>query len=440
MRNVFSDRGRLAAMLRAEWALAAATAEAGLTAPALAAALERIDADMLDAGAIGAATALAGVPTIPFVAAVRRLLPPDLEPDFHKGATTQDILDTALALQMREAFGALVDDLTATLAALAALARRHRADVCAGRTYGQHAAPVTFGAKVGLWGAGLADVAARMETTRTRACVAALGGPTGLSTQFGPHAARVGAAFARHLGLATAPFVWHALRGRMAETGFFLAELVGALAKMATDIAHLASTEVSEVAEPYVSGRGGSSAMPHKRNPVSCVAVLAAHAVAGSHVATLLDAMAVLHERGIGQWHAEWLALPPLFGLASGALREARALAEGLVVDTRRMRDNLEATRGLVFSDAAAAALSRHIGADAAHRAIEEAAAETRATGRHLRDVVRARPDCASASIAAEIDAAFDPADAIGHGAAVADRAADAIEAAALSLRTRSDR
>jgi 3-carboxy-cis,cis-muconate cycloisomerase len=188
-------------------------------------------------------------------------------------------------------------------------------------------------------------------------------------------------AFAEELGLGAAPIAWHARRARMAEVGAWLAILIGALAKMAMDVAHLASTEVGEVAEPYVPGRGGSSAMPHKRNPVSSTVILAAHAGAPGHVTTLLTAMAAAHERPAGLWHAEWHALPQLFGLTSGALREARALAEGLEVDADRMRTNIDATRGLLFADAVAARLAPELGREAGHTLVEHAAGEVRATG-----------------------------------------------------------
>ena len=206
--------------------------------------------------------------------------------------------------------------------------------------------------------------------------VASLGGPVGTLAGLGEKGPAVAGAFAEELGLGAAPISWHALRARMAEAGAWLAILIGALAKMATDVAHLASTEVGEVAEPYVPGRGGSSAMPHKRNPVSSTIILAAHAAAKGHVVTLLDALAAAHERSAGLWHAEWHALPQLFGLASGALREARPLAEGLEVDAARMRANLDATKGLLFADAAAARLGAAARARGRRMQLVEQAAE----------------------------------------------------------------
>jgi 3-carboxy-cis,cis-muconate cycloisomerase len=423
MRAVFSDRARVGAMLRMEAALACAQSRFGLVPEALAPAIEAIGPDDLDMATIGDDTFLAGVPTIPFVKAVQQKLPKELEPSFHKGATTQDIVDTALVLQMRDAFALIARDIDAILAGLTKLASAHRATPCVGRTYGQHAAPLTFGYKVAVWAVGIGEVAGQLPWLRERVLVASLGGPVGTLAGLGSKGPAVADAFAHELGLGSAPITWHALRARMVETGAWLAALMGALAKMAADVAHLASTEVGEVAEPYVPGRGGSSAMPHKRNPVSATVILSAHMAAKGHVAILLDAMVAAHERPAGAWHAEWHALPQLFGLASGSLREARGLAEGLVVDADRMRTNLEATRGLLFADAVAARLAASLGRDRAHRLIEDAADRVRTSGASLADVLRTDPEFARDVPADVVTAAFNLAPAVDAAAAWIDRA-----------------
>jgi 3-carboxy-cis,cis-muconate cycloisomerase len=228
-------------------------------------------------------------------------------------------------------------------------------------------------------------------------------------------------AFARDLGLAAPALPWHATRARMAETGAWLALLIGALAKMATDVVFLSSTEVGEVAEPHVPGRGGSSAMPHKRNPVAATVILAAHGAAPGLAATLLTAMAAGGQRPAGAWHAEWHALPQLFGLASGALREARRLAEGLTVDKRRMRANLDLTRGLLFADAAAAALAPKFGRAEAHKLVEKSADTVRTSGASLRQVLLKQADI-PAPVRKAVDAAFDLAPSIAAAAAMTDR------------------
>ena len=435
MRDCFSDTSRLRAMLATEAALAQAEAAAGLVPDALAPALESIGPATLDATAIGHGTALAGVPTIPFVKMVGARLPAGLG-GIHKGATTQDILDTALVLQVRDALDLVAVDLEAVLAGLVRLAVAHRGTPCIGRTYGQHAAPVTFGFKVAVWLAGVADPAGRLPEVRERALVASLGGPVGTLAGLGAAGPAVADGFAAALGLGAAPIAWHARRGQVAALGCWSAELIGALAKMATDVAHLASTEVGELAEPYLPGRGGSSAMPHKRNPVSCTVILAAHAAAPGHAAALLAGMAAAHERPAGLWHAEWHALPTLFGLLSGALHEARVLAEGLEVDTARMARTLETTNGLIFADAAAARLTPALGRGAAHELVEHAASLVRRDGVALRTVLE--QDEAVRQAGVDMAPAFDLAPAVAAAEPWVDRALAEVERVRGKLRRSS--
>ncbi len=362
MRAVFSDRNRLEAMIAVEAALARAEAAAGQVPKGLAPAIARLSADDFDLAALGAATANAGVVTIPFIKALEAKLPDRLRGHVHKGATSQDVIDSALALQMARAFGLIATDLVVIIDGLVKRIRRHRRTVCVGRTYGQHAAPVTFGFVAGTWLDGIAEVAAELPHVRERALAASLGGPVGTLAGLGAVGAAIGKRFARELGLAAAPVPWHTSRGRMVAVGAWLATLIAALARMATDVVFLSATEIGEVGEAPVEGRGGSSAMPHKRNPVSSTVILAAHAAAPGLVATLLDAAASGQQRPAGPWQAEWHALPALFGLASGALSEGRRLAEGLVVNDKRMRANLDLTGGLIFADAVFTALAARLG------------------------------------------------------------------------------
>src|SRR3954449_9045092 len=227
MRAVFSDRARLAAMLRTEAALARAEARCGLAPEALAAAIEAIPAEDLDIAALGQGTALAGVPTIPFVKAVQARLPKELERSFHKGATTQDIVDTALVLQMREGFSVMAADLFAIITALAALARQHRTTPCVGRTYGQHAAPITFGYKAAVWCMGVAEVADLLPALRSRVLVASLAGPVGTLAGLGDKGPAAAEAFAEDLGLAAAPIAWHTRRARLAGAGAWVGAPIG---------------------------------------------------------------------------------------------------------------------------------------------------------------------------------------------------------------------
>ncbi|MDB5510931.1 MAG: fumarate lyase [Enterovirga sp.] len=422
MRAVFSDRARLAAMLQAEAALARAEAQLGLAPAALPSAIDAIAAESLDLAELGRGTALAGVPTIPFVQAVRARLPAGLEPAFHKGATTQDIVDTALVLQMRTAFGLVAAELDAILAGLAGLAARHRGTPCVGRSYRQQAQPTSFGFKVAVWAAGVAEVAAELPALRRRVLRASLAGPVGTLGSLRDKGPEVADAFAAELDLAPAAIAWHTRRAGIASTGAWLAMLVGALAKMATDVVDLASTEVGEASEPHIPGRGGSTAMPHKRNPVSATVILSAHGAAPAFAASLLTAMAAEHERPAGTWHAEWHALPSLFGLASGALAEAKRLAEGLHVDPARMAQNLEATRGLLYADAVAAKLGKALGGRAAHERLEAAAGRVRSSGRDLREVLAEDREVAAVLSPEELRAAFDPGPAVRAAGAWVDR------------------
>jgi 3-carboxy-cis,cis-muconate cycloisomerase len=281
MRACFSDQARIGSMLAAEAALARTQHRFGLAPQALGSAIEAIRPEDLDITALGIRT-----PTIPFVQAVQARLSADLERAFHKGATTQDIIDTALILRVRDALDLVSADLDAIIQGLSRLAGRYRTTPCVGRSYGQHAAPLSFGCKVAVWLSGIADAADRLPALRTRVLVASLAGPVGTLASLGADGPNVLEGFAQDLGLGVTPLCWHTNRGRIAETGAWLVQLMGALAKLATDVVHLASTEVAEVAEPFMPGRGGSSAMPHKRNPVGSTIILAAHAACKGHAAT----------------------------------------------------------------------------------------------------------------------------------------------------------
>ena len=417
MGRAFSDAALIQAMLTAEAALARAEARYDLVPTALAEAIGRLTAGDFDPVVLGWETAVAGVPVIPFVKALQAKLGADLERHVHKGATTQDIHDTAIMLQVREALGLVAAELAAIVAALADLAEAHARTPCIGRSYGQHAAPVTFGFKVAVWLAGIVDVAGRLPDLRRTALRASLGGPVGTLAALGDKGPAVAEAFAWDLGLASSPVAWHTRRSGMVEIGAWLAMLIGALAKVGGDVANLASTEVAEVAEPYLPGRGGSSAMPHKRNPVSSTLILAAASVSQGLVAPLLSSMVAAHERPVGDWHAEWHVLPQLFGLAAGALREARVLAQGLEIDSARMARNIDLTQGLIFADAAAASLASRMGREKAHALVEAAASAARKKGLPLRAALRNRSEFPADVDEAAFERAFDIGPAIESGA-----------------------
>ena len=396
MRGIFSDEARIHGFLKAEEALARAEGEFGVVPESLAPAIAALNPAGFDMEELARGAMLTGVPVIPFVLALQNMLPPDLRGHVHRGATTQDIADTGLVLQMRDAFALLEKGLLELLEPLEALARRYARTPCAGRTYGQHAAPVTFGFKAAVWLSGITNAASALPQMKTKVLLASLGGPVGTLASLGDNGPAIAESYAQYLELRNAPISWHTDRTPITMTGAWLALILGAMAKMAGDIIQLAATEVGEVSEPYESGRGGSSAMPHKRNPVSSAVIVAAHEAALGHVTTLFSAMRAAQERPAGQWHAEWHSLPQLFGLASGALEQAISLAKGLQICPERMLRNLNETKGLLFAEAVAATLAPKLGRQKAHSLIEEAAAEVRDTGMPLEDVLANEPFASS--------------------------------------------
>ena len=276
----------------------------------------------------------------------------------HWGATTQDIVDSALVLQIRDALALIEDDLDAVLRRLAQLSQQFRDTPMAGRSHLQHALPITFGFKCAVWLSAMQRHRRRLETLRGEVLVVQFGGAVGTLASLGEDGIRVLAALAEELDLAVPPIAWHVARDGLAEAACFLGLLTGSLGKIATDIALLMQTEVGEVAEPHAEGRGGSSTMPQKRNPIASEFILAAAKNVRQLVPVMLDAMLQDHERATGPWHAEWLALPQAFALSAGALHHTRALLEGLTVDPARMRRNLDATQGMITAEAVMMALA----------------------------------------------------------------------------------
>jgi len=333
---IFDDRARLARFLRIEAALAEAQGHDDA-----AKAMRGIDPASFDLAAIGRGTADQAVASIPFLTALRRQLPEGLGALVHKGATSQDLIDTEAALAAKEADVVLAANWAKALTGLAALARAHRDVVMMGRTYNKHAATITFGFKAAMWGIGLAEA---LEAAPAPTYRATLGGAVGTLAAMGKSAPIVAKRFAEILGLDASAFPIQVSRAPYVACGLRHAMAMGAAAKIATDILFLQADEIGEVAEPAIPGRGGSSAMPHKRSPVGCAAILATHMAAGGHAATLIQSMASAQERPAGAWQAEWLAFGSLIGLASGAARELAAIAAGLTVDAARMKENLART------------------------------------------------------------------------------------------------
>src|SRR5271157_2656004 len=430
MGEVFSDAARLQRMLDFESALARAEARCGVIPAAAAQAIaSKCKADLIDANALAIAAAVSLNPAIPLVKQLTALVAKD-DPEaarfVHWGATSQDANDTGLVLQIRRAFDILEVDLAALCSGLVQLAEKHRSTPIAGRTLMQHALPTTFGAKVAGWLDAMNRHRERFAETRARVLVLQFGGAVGTLAALREKGLQVGEALAAelHLGLPTMP--WHTQRDRVAEAATTLGLCTGTLGKIARDISLHMQTEIAEVFEPAGEGRGGSSTMPHKRNPVSAAIVLSAATRVPGLVSTMLSAMVQEDERGLGDWHAEWETLPQIFRLTAGALRQMTTIVPHLEVDTARMKRNLEATNGLIFAEAVTMAIANHIGKSAAHELIEEASRQVRETGRHLREVLGNDRAVTEFLTAAELDSLFAPENYLGVAEEWVDRVIDA--------------
>ena len=340
----------------------------------------------------------------------------------HWGATTQDIMDTATVLQVRDGLDLIEAELRAILSALTGQADRHRGTVMAGRTHLQQALPVTFGLKCAVWAMPFLAHLDRLQQTRTRVQTVEFGGAAGTLASLADQGIAVMQALAAELGLAAPLAPWHVCRDALAETVSLLGLICGTMAKIATDIILLAQTEVGEVAEPYIAGRGGSSTMPQKRNPIASEYILAAARMVQGLVPVMLGAMAQDHERATGPWQAEALALPQAFVLTHGALLHTRAIAEGMVVDAARMRANLDITHGLIVSEAVMMGLAPIIGRGEAHHVVKHACDIALSEKISLADALERDPVVAARLDRAAIERLIDPANYLGSAQGFIDR------------------
>jgi 3-carboxy-cis,cis-muconate cycloisomerase len=372
MRRVFGDENRIAIYLVIEAALARVEARLGII-PAEAADAIATEAKIgnIDMNALARSTELAGSPIIPIVEQLTARCGTFGE-YVHWGATTQDLTDTATAIQLREALAIIEDDLRAVSAALAELAGRYRDTPMAGRSMLQHAVPITFGLKAAEVLAAIERHRTRLDELRPRTLVGQFGGAAGTLASLGERGLEVKRDLMKELQLREPEIAWHTHRDAVAEVGSFLALVTGTLAKFATDLKLMMQTEVAEAAEPAAPGRGSSSTMPQKRNPVACNFIIACASLARTNASALMEAMVQDHERASGAWMIEWVALPEVFLAASGALHHTRNLTAGLHLDERRMRENLDATGGLICSEAVMMALAPHLGRHRAHELVAE--------------------------------------------------------------------
>ncbi|MFJ5187691.1 3-carboxy-cis,cis-muconate cycloisomerase [Pseudomonas fulva] len=419
MRAIFCDSGRLQGMLDFEAALARAEASTGLIpAEVLSPIVAACNADLYDPAELAHAIVSAGNSAIPLVKALGKrvaALSPDAERYVHYGATSQDVMDSGLVLQLRAAVEVLESDLADLANALATQAECHTDTPMIGRTWLQQATPVTLGMKL----AGMLGVVTRhrqrLEQLKPRLLVLQFGGASGTLAALGEQAWPVSEALARELGLNLPEQPWHTHRDRLVEFASLLGLIAGSLGKLGRDLSLMMQTEVGEVFEPSAPGKGGSSTMPHKRNPVSAAVLIGVAVRAPGLVSTMLAAMPQEHERSLGLWHAEWETLPELCCMISGALQQALLVVSGMEVDAERMRSNIELTQGLVLAEAVSISLAQRIGRDAAHHLIEQCCREAVEEGTHLRAVLSANTEVSAQLCATELDRLLDPAKYLGQ-------------------------
>ncbi|MEV7770875.1 3-carboxy-cis,cis-muconate cycloisomerase [Kitasatospora sp. NPDC086791] len=433
------DRAWLQAMLDAEAALARAQARLGtVPAPAAAAITAAARADRLDLRRLALEARETANPVVGLVRAFTAVVAAD-DPAaagyVHQGSTSQDVLDTAAMLVADRALRLVRQDLGRTAEALARLAARHRDTVLAGRTLALHAVPTTFGLKAAGWRSLVLDAADRVDRVRRDGLPVALGGAAGTLAGYLAHAGAEAAAdpggyadaladaFAAETGLARPRLPWHALRTPVADLAAALSFTAGALGKIALDVQTLARTEIAELAEPGAPGRGSSSAMPHKRNPVLATLIRSAALQVPVLAAGLTQCLAVEDERSAGGWHAEWQLLRECLRLTGGSAHTAVELAEGLRVRADRMRDNLALTGGQIVSERIAAVLGRTLGRAAARRLLTGAAAEADRSGRPLSAVLAAAPELDGLWSVGELERLCDPAHYTGAAGPLVDRA-----------------
>ncbi len=408
----FAPAQQLAYMLEFEAALAKAQGELGLIPEAAARLITAVCSDRKLIPRIDLSTAaLAGNPAIPFVQQLTahvRSVDADAAAWVHHGTTSQDVIDTAIMLALRDSLSLVSRDLRQLRKTIAVLVRTHAHTPMVARTLLQQATPTTLGYKLAASLAGLDQIAARLTQIEHTGLLLQLGGPVGTLASAGPLASELVAAVAIRLGLRTAPICWHTNRVPIANAGTALATLAGQLGKMARDIILEMQSEVAEVAEPAAPGKGGSTAMPHKHNPVDSVAAVAAATVTPQLAAALLTAMMQEHERAAGAWHAEWIVLPQLCSLTHGALLATINTFLGLRVDSERMQANLASALHTTCATALAEALAPTTGRDIAHELVRSWTQEAAGHNRSLRETAEAGLAAAGLALQREqLDNAF---------------------------------
>jgi 3-carboxy-cis,cis-muconate cycloisomerase len=422
MREVFSDLSLISRYAEVEVALAKAEARCGVIPQGAAEQIAaRTDVTKLDFDLLRQETDVVGYPILPLVHQMVKQCG-EAGRYVHWGATTQDIMDTAVVLQLRAGLKIVEADIAELRGILASLSRRYRDTPMAGRTHLQQALPVTFGYKAAIWLAMFDRHAERLAQLKPRVLVGQFAGAAGTLASLGDKGFEVQQALCEELKLGVPVSTWHVARDGLAEAVNFLALVTGSLGKIALDIMIMASTEFAELYEPFVKGRGASSTMPQKRNPISSELMLAASKAVRQHAGLMLDAMVQDFERATGPWHAEWMAIPESFVLTAGALHQAKFALAGLVVDQARMDENLSLSRGLIVAEAVMMGLAPQIGRQEAHDVVYDACRLANEKGLALAEALLADPRVADRIDRATIERLTSPKNYLGLAPAMVDR------------------
>lgn len=422
MRAVFSDEAVARRYMEVEVALAQAEAKVGVIPAEAAREIKaRSNPADIDLAKLKSETDVVGYPIIGIVHQMAKQCG-EAGRFVHWGATTQDIMDTATVLQIREALALVEADLAALDVTLTALSAKYRNTVMAGRTHLQHALPITFGFKTAVWLSMIRRNRERLSQLKPRVLVVQFSGAAGTLASLGADGLKVQEALAAELSLGVPDITWHAARDSMAEAATVLGLITGSLSKIAVDVMLMMQTELGEVFEPFVPGRGASSTMPQKRNPISCEMIVALAKAVRNHTGLMLDGMAVDHERATGPWHLEWMAVPEMFVASAGALHQARFMLDGLIVEPSAMRRNLDLTGGLIVAEAVMMALAPHTGRGAAHDLVYDCCRAALEKRTPLIDQLRQSPGIISHFDEAGLQRLVDPANYLGTAGDMVDR------------------
>lgn len=423
MRAVWSDENRTAKYLDIERALAKVQGELGIIPKEAADEIvKNCDINKIDWDKLKAKTEQIGYPIIAVVNQINALTRDRLGEYCHWGATTQDITDTATVMQIREGLALIESDLAEISQSLAGLSKKYRDTPVIGRSNLQQAIPVTFGFKTASILAGIERHRERLRQLKPRVLVGEFGGACGTLASIEKGAMETQSGLMRELGLGCPLIAWHTVRDNIAEVGAFLGLVGGSLGKIAMDVKLMMQTEVGEVFEPFAQGRGSSSTMPQKRNPISCLYIHANISVVRQHAAALMDAMVADHERSTGPWEIEWVSLPEIFCLLSGALKQTKFVLAGLEVDTAKMRSNIDMTHGLVMSEAVMMGLGPYIGREYAHDLVYDLCREAVKQSRPLVDILAEHPEINAHVSRAQLEAFCDPANYLGQAGVMIDQ------------------